>query len=241
MKIRVALFAAVLAAGCASRPAVPKQPMLQPPQAIALLAEQDSKITSATGEGSVLLTRADGQSVRLDTVVVAQFPDRVRLRAWKMGQAVFDLTLTPDGVWMLVADKSRREKILTAGANAAQFMRGWSSLHAGFFTDPNLKIIEETPELLVLERPIEGGQRIRAVIDRGTLTIREHSVLDDKGVSRFTLTYDRYQMVNGFPWPMRLRAQGEQGQIEVSFDEVQLNQAPPAGAFTPPKRAEKLQ
>jgi hypothetical protein len=205
-----------------------------------MLAEQDAHLKTASGEGSVTLTRANGQSVRLETALAAEFPDDMRLRAWKMGQAIFDMTMTPEGVWMLVADPSRREKLLPAGASAADFMRGWAALHSGFYSDASLQIRDVSAGAFYLERPGDKGTTIRAEIDRSTLTVRRHTVLDDKRVGRFTIEYDRYRMVDGLPWPMRLRARGEQGLIEVQFDDVQLNGPPAPQAFVPPKRAEKL-
>ena len=235
------LVGAALLAGCAGKPALPRQPKLAPADAIAWLAQQDEKAGSVSGEGNVTLTRGNGQSVRMDVVMVAEFPEHVRLRAWKFGRAIFDLTLKPEGVWMLVAMESRREKLLPAGANAADFMRGWSALHGGFFIDPELKIVEETDEVLVLERPADKGTRIRATVDRLTLSVRQHTVLDEKGKSRFTIDYDRYREINGVAWPMRLRAKGEQGSIVIDLEEVQLNEPLAPGAFVPPARAEKLQ
>ena len=242
MKILLLLLVGVaLLAGCATKPSLPRQPHLSPADVIARMAQQGERTSSVTGEGSVTLTRANGQSVRLDAVMVAKFPDKVRLRAWKFGRAIFDLTLTPEGVWMLVPDMSRRQKILPAGLDAAKVMRGWSALHGDFFSEANLKIVEETNDLLVVERPAEKGTRIRAVIDRLTLSVRQHTVVDDKGRTHFTIDYDRYRLVNGIAWPMRMRAKGEQGNIEINLDDVQLNEPVAPGAFVPPARAEKLQ
>ncbi len=237
--IALAILCAVMA-GCASRP-LPAYPLLDAHHAISILADQQRRLSSAAGRGSVTLTRDSGQSVRLESAMAAQFPDHVRLRAWKMGHAVFDMTMTPDGVWMLVADNSRREQIMPAGASAAQFMRGWSMLNAGFYEDRALKVAGETEQLLVLERPTGQGQRVRATIDRTTLVVRRHEVLDEAGEGRFSLEYDKYRMVGEHPWPMRMRARGEAGEIEVEFDDVEINTPPAAGAFVPPRRAEKLQ
>ncbi len=239
MKQLLVLVLGAVLAGCATDN-LPKQPHLDPPAAIEYLARQDAKVKSVAGEGSVTLTRASGESVRLDMAIAAAFPDRVRLRAWKFGQAVFDLTLTPDGVWILVADPKRRDKIIPAGGNAANFLRGWSMLHGGFFTDPNLKTVDVNDETFSLERPTSEGAVVRAEVDRKTLTMRRHSALDDKRQERFSLQYEQYRVIDGIPWPTRMRAHSAQGEILVEIDDVQLNARPPENAFVAPRRAEKL-
>lgn len=229
----------VLLIGCARREPLPQWPAMEPKAAIAQMAQQQEKVRTLTGTGAVTLTRGNGQSVRLDSAVVAEFPERVRLRAWKLGQAVFDLTLTPEGVWMLVADKSRRAEILPAGGNAAKFLGGWAMLHQDFYNE-DLLVVGETPEMLTLRKPLPEGGAIEAEIDRATLTVRRHRVLDDAGNERFVLEYERYRLVSGIPWATRLLAGGEQGRIQVDLDEVQLNGEMTTNAFVPPRRAEKL-
>lgn len=239
MKFKAIVAVALLVAGCARQEPLPQWPAMEARASIAHMAQQQEKVQNVTGTGAVTLTRGNGQSVRLDSAVVAEFPQRVRLRAWKLGQAVFDMTLTPDGVWMLVADKSRREEILPAGASAAKFLGGWAMLHEDFYDD-ELVVVEETPATLIVRKAMAEGGAIEAEVDRATLTVRRHRVLDDTGEERFVLQYERYRLVNGIPFATRLRAGGEQGRIQVDLDEVQLNGELAPGAFVPPRRAEKL-
>lgn len=234
------LVVLALAVGCGHEEPLPRAPQLAPPDALRHMAEADAKLHSVGGEGTVTLTRKDGQSVRLDAAIAAEFPQRIRLRAWKLGQAVFDMTLTPDGVWMLVADPSRRDKLLPAGVGASRMMRGWASLHSDFYTDPRLVIRDVDDKTFYLERPGEEGGTIRAEVDRQTLVVRRHTVLDQTRTVRFTIDYDRYAMIDGVPWPRRIKAHGGDGVVLVSLDDVQINVPLPDGALTPPRRAEKL-
>lgn len=233
-------IAVLVIAGCAERAPLPQWRAMDADATIAKLTQQQEQVRTLSGSGAVTLTRGDGQSVRLDSAIAAEFPGRVRLRAWKLGQAVFDLTMTPEGVWMLVPDRSRRDRLLPAGANAAQFLRGWAMLHRDFFDREKLEVVSQTPDTLTLRRRMDEGGSIEADIDRATLTVRRQRVLDDAGAQRFILEYDRYRLIGEIPWAMRLRATGDQGQIRVDLDEVELNGVNPSSAFVPPRRAEKL-
>jgi len=234
---------ALLLTGCRQTPVLPQFPLASPEITIESMQQRELAITHLEGDGTLTLTRPDGQSVRLEMAVVAEFPGRLRLRAWKFSQAVFDLTLLEDEVWILVADASRREQILPAGAGAADLMRGWATLQAGFFRHPDLRILQDDSRVLILERPYPTGGEgavIRAEIDRSTRTIRRHQVRDALGNARFELNHQGYRLLDDIPWAMRLRATSEVGEILLHFRQVRLNLAPPENAFVPPRRAEKL-
>ena len=107
-------------AGCAARRPVesnlPTYGRLDPAAALRMLAERSASVRSVSAQAGLTLTRADGQSVNLDGAVVMAPPGRVRLRAWKFNQAIFDLTLTPDGLWVLTPDDpARRANSTTNG------------------------------------------------------------------------------------------------------------------------------
>ena len=72
------------------------------PAALRILQDRGAGGEDGSQAASLLtLTRPDGQSVRLDAALVMSLPDHsVRLRAWKFNQAVFDLTLNPQGLWI---------------------------------------------------------------------------------------------------------------------------------------------
>jgi len=87
-------------AGCAHKPAspLPTYHGLDDQAALKVLADRATAVKTLSSQCRLMLTRPDGQSVQLDGAIAMAPPDRLRLRAWKFGQAVFDLTLTrPDG------------------------------------------------------------------------------------------------------------------------------------------------
>ena len=73
-----------------------------------------------------------------------------------------------------------------------------------------------------------------------TLTPRRYSVLDGRGVEQFYLAVDRYQMIQGIAWPVRLSAKSEGGQILIELKETELNGELAPNAFVPPRSARKM-
>ena len=117
--------------GCAARRApeagLPKFGDLDDATALRVLDERARSVGTASAACDLALTRADGQSVRLDGAVAMAPPDRLRLRAWKFGQAVFDLTMTPEGLWVVAGDvASRRQRVLPACLSAGRVGRDWA-------------------------------------------------------------------------------------------------------------------
>src|SRR4051812_47947752 len=100
----VAMIAAVLLSACASP--VPKYRWEGEQAAVATLARRAESIRSVRGTATITLTSATNQHVTLDAAIVADndpaVPNtlRLRIRTWKFGQAIFDLTAKPDGVWL---------------------------------------------------------------------------------------------------------------------------------------------
>ena len=75
--------------GCAQEH-LPTYPRLGPPQLITAMRDRSRAVRTVSASGIITLTRAGGESVRLDGAIAMQPPDRARLRAWKFGRAVFD-------------------------------------------------------------------------------------------------------------------------------------------------------
>jgi outer membrane lipoprotein-sorting protein len=198
-------------------------------------------VKTLSGEGLITLTRPDGESVRLEAALAMAPPDRARIRAWKLGRAIFDLTVLPDGVWAVAPDDSKRkDQITSAGVSAAKLAKTWSVLSGGFFDSPNLRAEVHGPKLLIT-RTAADEPTVTCEVDRATLTPRKYAMLDDKGITRFTLTLDRYRQFPGdVVWPTRLVADSDAGQVEIELRDVEVNPELPPGAFVAPRRAEKL-
>ena len=218
---------------------LPTYPGLDDSAALKVLAERAEAVKTLSAQCRLTLTRPDGQTVQLDGAVVMEPPQRLRLRAWKFGQAVFDLTLKEDGLWVMTPqDPGRREKVLPASLSAAQLGREWAVLNGRFFLERDLTTGGNAKWLNVTRR-LEDGRTVTCRVDRATLTPREYAMRDPQGKLRFHFTLADYRMVGGIPWPTKLAARSGDGKIDIRLDDVELNQELAANAFRPPRRAEK--
>ncbi len=232
------LLPLLLMGGCAHQPPLPTYPGLTDSAALNILAQRGRSVQALSGQGSLELIQPDGQSVRLEAALAMRLPNQMRLRAWKFSQAVLDLTITPQGVWIVAPRaQGRREQILSAGARAAEFAKAWSLFT--LFDRPGVTTSDQDGQLVV-RQSAPGEPAILCHVDRRTLTPRRYDILDDTGKVRFTLRLDRYRNFNGIVWPQRMKATGPHGTILLTLRDLELNGDIPAAAFTPPPRAERL-
>ena len=208
------------------------------PAEIRELARRSALIHTVAGSGTLDLTGPDGQGVVLDMAVALAPPDHARVRAWKFGQAVFDLTVTPTGTW-LEADRGG-DKALSAGTTAAQVTRGLSLLTGGFFNDP-ATTGRDVGDQLILRRSRPGEPTVVCDVERSTLVPRQFQLYDDAGRQRSTISLESYQpALGGALWPRRVVADGDGGRAVVTLDDADVNGDLPPAAFDPPPRAERL-
>jgi hypothetical protein len=236
----LAVLPGLLGWGCASKTVrLPTHPLTDAGSTLALLKEQADGLKTVSGEGRVTLTRTDGQSIRLDAALAVRLPDHVRLRAWKLGQAALDLTLTPDGMWMVQPGSADDEqKPLPSGLDAERFARMWRLFAGSLFGEPDAQASIDGDELIItLAR--SGEPKLVCRADRATLTPRQYDVIDDEGRSRFVLRLERYGVFGDRVFPCRIVADSAQGRIVVDMPDPELNQDLPDGAFVPPRRARK--
>lgn len=235
-----ALLLLLLIVGCAPAERLPTYPWTDARSALHRLAERSRAVHTASAECAITLTRPDGESVRLDGALVMKPPGSVRLRAWKFNQAVFDLTLTPDGIWVLTPDDpERREKVLPASVNAGKMARAWALFAGDFFASDDLVVRDTGGPRFQVERNIEG-QRVVCEVERATLTPRRYTVMDQAGAARFTLIAERYEDIHGIVWPVRLDARSDSGRIQIELHDVELNGELAPNAFVPPRRAQRV-
>jgi hypothetical protein len=240
-----ALIGVLVIAGCAS--SVPTHQWHGSDAAVATLAARARSIHSVRATATLILTSADNQRVTLDAAIVArsdQDGPRLRIRTWKFGQAVLDLTARPEGVWIASdansADAQPAANQRLQALRPEQIAQAWNLFFGDFFAKPGLTINEQSgPAFTVTRR--EEDATIACDIDRATLTAREYRITDDRGQLHQTLTLARYQVVDNATWPMMLTAQGDQGRVEVRFDEVEINPELEDNVFVPPQRAVKQQ
>jgi hypothetical protein len=229
----------LLLAGCEAEH-IANYPPMSSQQATQILLDRSRSIKSISAQGLITLARPDGQTVRLDAAMAIQPPGNARLRAWKLGQAVFDITLTPQGLWMVAPpEESSGDPPGAFGGNTAAMTRRWLGLLTGTFEDPGLTA-DDREARLILKRQTNDGATIVCEIDRESLTARRYVLRDGEGRERFTLTLSRYAEFNGIAWPRRIEAISPSGRILIDLHDVEINGALPSGAFHPPGRAVKV-
>jgi len=235
-------FALSLSFGCRP-PHTENLPTFSPqsePSEIREIIARSALLKNISGSGTLQLTQPDGQSVVFDLAVVMQSPDRARIRAWKMGQAVLDLTVLPDAVWLETSQQGQRKTQITGiGGTAARITRALSFLNGGFFDDPSITG-KDAGDQLILTRHKPGEPVITCTVDRETLSPRQFRMVDSTGVERFSLKLEDYTQVCGAIWPRKVTATSAAGTVIVSLDDVDINGGLPDGAFIPPASAEKL-
>jgi hypothetical protein len=244
MKRLICLCCAALLLGCAHRPAarenLPSYPWTSDAAALRELSLRTHSVQTISAAALLTLTRPDGQSVRLDGAMAVSLADKsVRLRAWKMGQAVFDLTETPRGLWIETPkDAGHSGQIAPARSSASNFARAISVFGGDIFNGPGVRVIDRGGPHFQVSMTDNDGQDIIAVIERSTLAIVQYRVTAG-GVTRFTLDLSDYHVFNGITWPSRLIARSETGAIDAQLLDIELNASLPQGAFIPPRGAEK--
>lgn len=233
----LAALSLALLAGCRSQPASPlrQYPLTDPRTTLATFSARAAAVTSVQAEANVELTDAKGQTVHLDSALLLQPPDRVRLRAWKFGTAVFDLTVNDGGAFAFVP----RDEARPAMPAARQSITQWVKLLNGHIATEQSRLTQRGDQLVV-ETP-QGDLTLRCTVDRPTLTAERYELLDRNGKTRFTLALSDYRTTAAGPvWPMTILATSEQGVIRIQATDVTLNEPLPPAAFDPPARAERL-
>jgi hypothetical protein len=184
-----------------------------------------------TVEGQCTLTDGGGESVQLDVVLAVRDAERLRLRAWKFGQAVFDLTITPEGVW---AYSGRPEFDRGRVLGTVGVVRPWLKLFTP--VPPGARVVREDGDRIELRSTIEGAE-VRTVIDRDTLTVRSHTLVAD-GKTRAAIVFDDYAVLDNVVWARRVRVIDGSRRIELAANKVTASTTPKA--FDPPRRAERV-
>jgi hypothetical protein len=238
----VIVLAGVALVGCATP--LPRYPEMDPGAALEAIRARDGTVKTMSSTATVTMTDDRGSSVSFDAAIVAAWPDRLRLRAWKFGTAAFDLTLTPEGLWIYVPEEARQRAgdRTDFGVTADQFRRVWQLVGPEALQNATATV-RSGAELLAV-RPMESGGRVEFDIDRATLTVRACRFIDDSGAVRQTLVVEGYRVLEdqhagAIVWPTRLSASGEQGKISIRLGVPEFNTEPQAEAFIPPRRATK--
>ncbi|MFN0132592.1 MAG: hypothetical protein ACKVW3_08705 [Phycisphaerales bacterium] len=255
-----AVMALTSLAGCAQRP-LPTFAWQGQAAATAVLARRAAEVRTVRAECSVYLAKPDGSTLGLEGALAAAPPDRMRLRTWKLGQAALDVTIRPGEIWIETpegkapdvkpdtASLPRAES--KAGPWAAKFAEGWRLMAGGFFEKPADRVEDSSGATYMLFRRLDDAEVV-CEVDRRTLVPLAYRVLDERGVTRFTLRLDGYAVYGDeaksvqensgsanteartIVWPARIVAITDSGRITIRLRDPEFNTDLPASVFEPP-------
>jgi outer membrane lipoprotein-sorting protein len=226
--------------GCHTPDPIPTYPPAAKGESFDRMQARLADVRDISGEGEITLVDVIGNSVRFDAAFALAPPDRARVRAWKLSQAVLDLTVTRDGAWLFLPkrDDQHADQLRAAAGDASRALHEWLALLSSR-PDAGADAVRTTGDQFVVTRHNADGSRITSVIDRATLTARQYTIYDRAGMPRFSLSMEQYRVVGSTVWPTRIEAAASNGKFIIELRDLAINQAPPL-AFQPPARAERL-
>ena len=223
--------ASLVLAGCHS---LPTYPWVDTETAMAHMRRRAERVHTIAGPCDLAFTDEHGETIRLDAAIAARPPDHLRLRTWKLGQAAFDVLLTPEGLWVLTRDED-----LSSALEVDRFLGAWTvavtgrPIHAVTYED------DGGPEFTVVgrEERADASWTVRCVIERSTLLPRRYTLEDERGAELYVLQLGRYRSFDGIAWPTRMtgRAAGRGFVLEIT--NPIFNEETASGAFKPPHGA----
>lgn len=236
----MALFAMTwmlcLLTGCSAT--LPIYPAMSDADALGVIAARLHAVRSISAPADLTLTNATGQTVSLDGALVARPPERARLRAWKFGSPVLDLTIVPDGVWAYAASRDGSPSTDMTKLPAQGVSRSIEMLSGAYFDRARAMPQESTDVTLVVVGEAFGRDDVRCAIDRATLTPRRFWFSGDG--QNLEILLDEYELIGEIVWARRMEFRGPDGKIQIRLGETELSGELPENAFVPPARATRL-
>jgi hypothetical protein len=229
------LMVCVILAGCEPPHRVVTYSAMSADQSVRIFQDRLRSIRNVSAQGTVTLQKSGGDDIQLDVAMVIDSAAKARLRAWKMGQAVLDLTLTPSGLWAVLPSQGPQ----ASGEAIAKSMRQWLGILLGTIDNSAWTATENGP-ILILNQKLENGSTIICEVNRKTITANRYVLLNRAGKQLFSLVLSNYAEFNGIAWPKHMEAISPTGKIEIDLQDVQINGELPPKAFRPPSRAQKL-
>lgn len=235
----LAVLALLLLGGCAST-ALPTYPWTDHDTAIEIMSRRARQLRTLSARCDLTMENPQG-TVNLDAAIAMRKPGELRLRAWKFSQAVFDLTVNGEGVFVAVAEEaSRPDRATMTRMSAHRFARAWSVFNGDAFAGGSIMIQDKGGASFVVRETASEDTTILCTVDRATLTPTKYELLDEEGTIRFTLKLERYRQYGSVLFPTLVSGQSKAGAFTAQLSDVLVNQNLPDNSFVPPGRAEKL-
>lgn len=226
----VACLCTCFVSGCAAR----HTPLIgQPPApyawsdenaALAELQERARRIQTVQAACQLVLT-SQGRTVRLDGALAARFPDQIRVRAWKMGNAVLDATVHHDAAYVYDAGGEGE-----AGVMVARALADASELLGPAFIERAQWDRASTDSQL--RGTLRDGRAVTCDVDRQTLALRRFTI-DDAVEIRLR----DHRVIDGMLWPTTIELNSSQGSVHIRCTDLALNVQLSDAALAPSARA----
>ncbi|MBX3359042.1 MAG: hypothetical protein KF745_11530 [Phycisphaeraceae bacterium] len=208
-------------------------------ESLTTIADRQASVTHLVAECDLDLTDSEGQSVRVDGVIVAELPGKMRMRAWKFGHAVFDLTVTDDGAWLMTPEEEQGGRRLDAEHVSSTGVRDvLGLLGPGYFR--TARPVRADASMLIACGAALGRDDVVCEIVRATLAPRRFVMGSGASLNGGEVVLDQYQAVDGAIWPMRVRIRSQAGEVVVRVRQLEINGELPPGAFVPSQRARAI-
>ncbi len=242
---------------CPGRAPLPTYPRVDDREAITLIAKRALVVQTMSARCQVVITKPHGRataggdpllggdSAQFDGAVAARLPDHLRLRVWKFSRPVFDVTLTPGGLWLYTSERAGEplpgDDAPLSGLTAERLARAWS-LAAGRLAGGDwTPVATSSDRVLRVKGRLDASEgSVVCDIDRATLTPRLCSLRDAGNVTRMTLVLEEYRVLGDVVWPTRLVFQSDRGTVTVTLSDVAINTELAPEAFRPPRRATQV-
>ncbi len=240
--LALALVAAATLGGCRTSPvdshsALPQYAVGGEAEALLIIHERERTIQTFNARADIRLTDSSGKSVVLDGAIVLERPGNLRLRLWKLGQAVLDLTANGDDAWVWIA----RDEASDARQLTRSMLLNWTQI-----------LLDSANPAYVRQSALDG-EFLRTHVARGESTLVCQYRRDVLALSSVTLpdgqtpqthiSFSDYRVVDKNVWPMHLNISptgNNSGQVDIYFKDTEINGELSPAAFKPPARAEKL-
>jgi hypothetical protein len=192
--------------------------------ALASLQVRARQVKTLQGACEIVLTQ-QGRTMRLDGAVVAAFPDQMRVRAWKLGSAVFDAAMRDGSVYVYDATNQGQ-----SGSFIARAIADLCELLGPQFVER--AVIEPSPGPLRLRGSLRDGRIVTAEVDRAVLTVRRFVL--GAGVE---IVLRDHRTFDGTVWATTSTLTSPDGSVDVRYTDVVFNIAVPDAATAPSSRA----
>ncbi|MCX5689755.1 MAG: hypothetical protein NTV94_08230 [Planctomycetota bacterium] len=249
--LTAALLLVLPLGACATR--LPTYPPMSDADALRAIATRLDATRTLSASTDVKLTDARGQTITLDGALAARPPHTARLRAWKLGTPVLDLTILPDGVYAFAASREGASEGASATSDAsnqnpqakltalpaAGIAQSVELLSGTYFANATPQPDRSDASILVVSGTALGNSQVLCSIDRRTLTPRRFTL--PAGAKAMELRLSDYTLINAVPFAQRIDfLSPDGGSIIIHLHDIELNGDLPAAAFTPPARATRL-